>query len=167
MTEGAEPPAPPDRHPLRALYAIEFLLALAAIFLGWPQIGGQSHLDIMDWRWKLGLGGGLALAIAAATRAAVIGKTWTAIAWTVLALLLVAGMGAVTYFYHLQDEPEQPENLPAERAAGRRGGAMLSTCVAPPSCWRRNREVVMTMDIAPIPASRRTFFARSRSWSRS
>ena len=38
---------------LYVLYAIEFLIALIAIFTVWSQVGGQGHLDLLPWYVKL------------------------------------------------------------------------------------------------------------------
>ena len=38
---------------LRIAYTCEFLLATFASFTMWSQVGGQGHLDLMPWYWKL------------------------------------------------------------------------------------------------------------------
>jgi len=58
-------------HTLRLAYATQFLIAVIAIYVLWSQVGGQSHLDLMPWYVKLGLGAGAALAVVKATDAAV------------------------------------------------------------------------------------------------
>jgi len=58
-------------HTLRLAYATQFLIALIAVYVLWSQVGGQSHLDLMPWYLKLGLGAGAALAVVKATGAAV------------------------------------------------------------------------------------------------
>ena len=49
-----------DRHDLmpilRLAYSTQFLIALMAVFVLWSQVGGQSHLDLVPWTVKLGLG---------------------------------------------------------------------------------------------------------------
>jgi hypothetical protein len=55
---------------LRLFYAIEFLIALIATYTVWSQVGGQYHLDLMAWYWKLCLGVGIAFAAVKATAAA-------------------------------------------------------------------------------------------------
>ena len=47
-------------HTLRLAYATQFLIAVIAIYVLWSQVGGQSHLDLMPWYVKLGLGAGAA-----------------------------------------------------------------------------------------------------------
>ena len=56
---------------LRLAYATQFLIAVIAVFTLWSEVGGQSHLDLMPWYLKLGLGAGAALAVVNATRRAV------------------------------------------------------------------------------------------------
>ena len=65
-------------HTLRLAYATQFLIATIAIYVLWSQVGGQSHLDLMPWYVKLGLGTGAALAVVKATDAAVqgLGRRW-------------------------------------------------------------------------------------------
>ena len=64
---------------LRLLYTIEFLIAIIATYTVWSQVGGQYHLDLMAWYWKLGLGAGVAFAAVKATAAAVAGqRAWNA-----------------------------------------------------------------------------------------
>jgi len=43
---------------LRLAYATQYLIAVIAVFVLWSQVGGQSHLDLMPWYVKLGLGAG-------------------------------------------------------------------------------------------------------------
>jgi hypothetical protein len=40
---------------LRPLLIVEFLIAVQAAFTFWSQAGGQYHLDLMYWPWKVGL----------------------------------------------------------------------------------------------------------------
>src|SRR5579863_7861500 len=59
---------PMDNRFLRPLLIVEFLIALEAIFTLWSEVGGQYHLDLMFWPWKLGIGvasAGLVVAITA------------------------------------------------------------------------------------------------------
>jgi len=91
---------------LRLAYMSEFLLALVSIQELWSQVGGQGHLDLMPWYVKLLLVVGLALATVAGTAAAVgHERVWNAktLACLLIALLLAAGMGAVTYYYHVHE----------------------------------------------------------------
>ncbi len=101
---------------LRLAYAALFLIALIAVFTLWSQVGGQSHLDLMPWYLKLGLGAGAAFAVVKATAAAVTGsRTWNAgtLKWFGILLLLLTGCGLASYYCHLyleSDEEDQPDD---------------------------------------------------------
>lgn len=117
----------------RLLLAIEFLLALLAVYTLWGQVGGQYHLDLMAWYWKLIFGPALAFVIVRATMAAISGeRVWNirTIAWLISALALMAMMGVATYYCHLYEPADEddmnartsvPGALPA--SSGRPGGS--------------------------------------------
>jgi len=97
---------------LRPLLIVEFLLALQVVFTCWSQIGGQYHLDLMFWPWKLLLSVAAALLTTGLTASLVrtdgaAGKK----AWLYGTLLLatIALAGIVTYYYHLH-EPTDEDN---------------------------------------------------------
>lgn len=98
----------------RIAYAIEFFTALIAVFSAWSQVGGQGHLDLLDWYWKLILSVALSLAVVKATAAAACGDRFLnarTVLWLTLSLLLTITMGIVTYYVHLhepQDEQDEP-----------------------------------------------------------
>jgi hypothetical protein len=95
---------------LRLALMIEFLVALVAIFEVWSMAGGQGHLDLMPWYAKLGFTVGLALVTAMGTSAAMSHEhAWNAktMACLLLGLLLIGGMGATTYYYHLHENDDQ------------------------------------------------------------
>jgi heme/copper-type cytochrome/quinol oxidase subunit 4 len=97
---------------LRLAFTIEFLIALVAIFETWSMVGGQGHLDLMPWYAKLGFVLGLSLTIVMATMSAMAHEgAWNAktVACLVLALLIIAGMGATTYYYHLHENDDQSQ----------------------------------------------------------
>ena len=97
---------------LRVAYAIEFLAALCAVYVTWSQIGGQSHLDTMDWYMKLIPGVLLAWLIVKATAAAVRGETaWNGatLRWLSASLILIMLMAAMTYYQHLNEPPPEEE----------------------------------------------------------
>ena len=101
---------------LRLAYAALFLIALIAVFTLWSQVGGQSHLDLMPWYLKLGLGAGAAFPAVKATAAAVAGShAWNAgtLKWLGIVLLLLTGCGLASYYCHMYletDEEDQPDN---------------------------------------------------------
>lgn len=103
---------------LRLFYAIEFLIALIATYTVWSQVGGQYHLDLMAWYWKLCLGAGIAFAAVKATAAAVAGqRAWNSrtLKWISIIIALSLVCGAVTYYYHMTEPP--PENDDQEDTA--------------------------------------------------
>jgi hypothetical protein len=97
----------------RLAYALEFLVAIVAVFTAWPEIGGQDALDLMHWGWKLGLGLAMAGAIVAYTGALVSEPSaWSprAVRRLMALALLAIIMGAVTYYYVLQEEKSGDED---------------------------------------------------------
>ena len=101
---------------LRLIYAAEFLLALIAVFTVWSQVGGQTHLDLMAWYFKLFFGLAMAYAIVRATAAAVAGeRTWNSgtLRWTGMLIALAIAAGLVTYYYHLYEPSDEEESEPA------------------------------------------------------
>jgi hypothetical protein len=110
---------------LRLLYALEFLIALIATFTVWSQVGGQGHLDLMAWYWKLCLGAGIAFATVKATSAAVAGqRTWNSrtLRWISIILALALACGAVTYYYHVtepadDEDQDQQDTAPSSQTA--------------------------------------------------
>ncbi|MGD0363837.1 MAG: hypothetical protein ABSC93_23385 [Bryobacteraceae bacterium] len=98
---------------LRLFYAIEFLIAVIATYTLWSQVGGQYHLDLMAWYWKLSLGVGLSFAAVKATSAAVSGpRAWNSrtLKWISIILALALAAGAITYYYHLTEPPSDDED---------------------------------------------------------
>ena len=93
---------------LRAVHAAEFLLALLAVYTLWSQVGGQNHLDLIDWPWKLLLGAGLALA-------GVMAWNRKSAVWMILAVLLAVSMGALTYYHHLNEQTEEEPEVTVEQ----------------------------------------------------
>jgi len=103
----------------RLFYAIEFLIALIATYTVWSQVGGQGHLDLMAWYWKLGLGTAISFAAVKATAAAVNGnRVWNGrtLRWISIILALGLACGAVTYYYHLTEPPpdDEEDTTPAQ-----------------------------------------------------
>ena len=111
------------RHPLlRPLLILEFLIAIDAIFTLWSQVGGQYHLDLMFWPWKLGLSVGAAGLIVAIT-AGVARDDGAVTRQSVLLVSLLLGVVAlawvVTYYHHLHepDNDEGQQDEPADISA--------------------------------------------------
>jgi hypothetical protein len=97
---------------IRLAYVTQFMIALIAVFTVWGQVGGQSHLDLMPWYVKLGLGGGTALAAVRATMCAVSEKTaWNGgtVKWFGIMLALIAGCGLASYYFHVYGESDEEQ----------------------------------------------------------
>ena len=97
---------------VRLLYAIEFLIALLATYTVWSEVGGQEHLDMMAWYWKLLLGVAISVAAVKATAAAVSGeRAWNArtLRWLSVILALAVACGALTYYYHVNEPPPEED----------------------------------------------------------
>ena len=88
------------------------MVALIATFTLWSQVGGQGHLDLMAWYWKLLLSLGVAAAAVKATLAAVEHEqAWNprTLRWLAVIITLLIACGVVTYYYHLYEPDEQDE----------------------------------------------------------
>ncbi|MBZ5623228.1 MAG: hypothetical protein LAQ69_31580 [Acidobacteriia bacterium] len=97
---------------LRLAYAAQFLIALIAVFVLWSQVGGQSHLDLMPWYLKLGLGAGAAFATVKSTAAAVShDHAWSGptLKWFGIVLGLLVGCGLASYYYHVYGESDEED----------------------------------------------------------
>jgi hypothetical protein len=95
---------------LRLAYAFEFLIALMAIFGLWSEIGGEGHLGLMPWYVKLVCIVGLAWCWVRFTASIVEQQEfWTprTKGWVVATVLISVIMGAITYYYHLHEEPDE------------------------------------------------------------
>jgi hypothetical protein len=98
---------------LRLAYVALFLIALVAVFTLWSQVGGQDHLDLISWYWKLGLGAGAAFAIAQSAAAAVSGaRAWNArsVKWLLVAVALLVGCGIASWYAHVYYEDDDQDN---------------------------------------------------------
>ncbi len=105
---------------LRLAYTTQFLIALIAVFVLWSQVGGQSHLDLMPWYLKLGLGAGAAFATVKATAAAVAqDKTWNAgsLKWFGIMLALLVGCGMASYYVHVYAESDEDEQQDSQSSS--------------------------------------------------
>src|ERR1019366_3923040 len=102
---------------LRLAYTTQFLIALIAIFVLWSQVGGQSHLDLLPWSVKLGLGLAAAYSAVRATAASVSGdRAWNSqtLRWLGLTLTVLAACGYASYYAHMNleetDEGDQQQD---------------------------------------------------------
>lgn len=127
------------RHPLFApLLAIEFLLAIQASFTLWSQVGGEYHLTLVFWPWKLGIGLAAATLVVAITAAlvqnhGVFSRRVLSLASILVVVMLAAG--ALSYDAHLNEpagDEEDDESTSATHHA-RRAGSSFRTNAAPTS----------------------------------
>jgi hypothetical protein len=98
---------------LRPLLIVEFLIALEAIFTMWSEVGGQVHLDLMFWPWKLGLAVASAALIVAITANLVRNDgqvTRRAILFFSFLIVIFVVAGVVTYYYHLHEPTDQDQD---------------------------------------------------------
>jgi len=97
---------------LRLAYATQFLIAVIAVFVLWSQVGGQSHLDLMPWYLKLGLGAGAAFAAVKTSAAAVShahALNGATLKWFGITLALLIGCGLASYYYHVYGETDEDD----------------------------------------------------------
>ena len=107
---------------LRPFLILEFLVAVDAVYTLWSEVGGQVHLDLMFWPWKLALGVGAAALISLITGqlARNDGRlTRRALMFCSILIAIVLMAGVVTYYYHLneptqQDDDDSDEDAPAQ-----------------------------------------------------
>ncbi len=95
---------------VRLAVMTEVVVALVAIFETWSMAGGQGHLDLMPWYAKFGFAVALALTTVMGTSAAMShDRAWNAktVACLLLALLIAAGMGVTTFYYHVHENDDQ------------------------------------------------------------
>jgi hypothetical protein len=100
----------------RLVWVCEFLLAMIAIFIVWPEIGGESALEAMHWAWKLGFGTALALATVAFTvEISAQDAFWSmrSARWLAAIITLIAGMAVVTYYYSLEESTNDSDETNA------------------------------------------------------
>jgi len=98
---------------LRMAYSIEYLLAVLAIFTFWSEVGGQGHLDMMPWYTKMISVLASAWCCIRLTAGLVEERTaWNrrTVAWLAGLILVTFIMAAITYYYHLHEETDQPDS---------------------------------------------------------
>jgi hypothetical protein len=98
---------------LRPLLIVEFLVAIQAVFTVWSQVGGQYHLDLMFWPWKLGVGTSTAALIVAITANLLRNDgrvTRKAVAFASLLIAIFVVAGVVTYYYHVNEPTQQDDD---------------------------------------------------------
>ena len=101
-----------DPRLLRFIYICEFFLCLLVVFIAWPQIGGQMHIDLIDWQYKLLAGAMFSFAAVRATMAGCAAEQpWNArlSGWFIVVLLSMLAMGVLTYNAHLNEPPDDQE----------------------------------------------------------
>lgn len=122
--EGGRQPPPAEVDLLTVLTRLGagliFLAAFVAVTVGWRLIGGASHFEMTAWYLKCGLCLGWAAAVTGAVNRAMREReAWRGSArrWIAHAILISIAMGCVTYYYHLQEPPE--EEMAEEEATAR------------------------------------------------
>jgi hypothetical protein len=119
---------------LRLAYATEFLIALIAVFLLWSEVGGQSHLDLMPWYFKLFLGTGTAFAVVKATAAAVAHEhPWNGrtLKWLGIMAALLVGCGLASYYCHMYLEIDEGDDQPDSARVIVPGARASGSCILP------------------------------------
>lgn len=102
---------------VRLLAIAGFFLAFGVVFIAWPQIGGQNHVDLIDWYWKLTLGVFFSLAVVRSALAAVADeRPWNRrlLAWLLVVLITGAAMGLATYDAHLNEPADEGVDMGTE-----------------------------------------------------
>jgi hypothetical protein len=98
---------------LRAAYVLIFLVTLVAAYAVWPQAGGQGHLDLMPWYWKVFPPIAFSYSVVRASMAAGSGAAaWNrkSVAWLAMAVLFAGLIAGVTYYYHLTESQDQVDS---------------------------------------------------------
>jgi len=94
---------------LRPFLIPVFVVSVQVLLSAWAQIGGQSHLDLVFWPWKLGLSLLGAALLTGMTRE-LGGTALRPRVWGYIALLAatIAVAGALSYQAHL-NEPDESD----------------------------------------------------------
>jgi hypothetical protein len=97
---------------LRLAYSALFLIALIAVYVTWSEVGGASHLELLPWYIKMGLGAATALAVVRTTACAVGGeRAWNgqSVRWLGMVLVLATACGLSSYYAHMYLEDTDDE----------------------------------------------------------
>jgi hypothetical protein len=104
------------RPPLfRILLGIEYLIAVQALIAFWSHAGGQYHLELMFWPWKIAIPLAGAALVVAMTSGLARGLRWRSariLLMGVSLLLLMVVAGFVTYYYHVNEPTDQDDDDP-------------------------------------------------------
>ncbi len=106
-------------------YVVEFLAAVMVTLYAWGEIGGQGHMDLIPWYWKLVLPVGFSLGTVLATHSMVESDTaWNprSFRWFLLVAVLAVAMGSLTYYYHSQEPVEDQDTIEESTASGVKPG---------------------------------------------
>lgn len=143
---------------LRPLLIVEFLIAVQTIFTLWSEVGGQYHLEIMFWTWKLGISMVAASLIVAITANLVRNEgniTSRAIVFGSILIATALLAGIVTYYYHLnepQDEDQDEDDTPAKISRICGAGAHAGSFAAIPGCKEYAFDFSGIPDLSPDSA---------------
>jgi len=94
---------------LRLAYSVEFLIAILAIFTLWGEVGGENHLDLLPWYFKLiGVLGSAWCCVRFTAGMVEQRAVWNrrTVGWFTGIVLFGVMMGGLTYYYHLHEEPD-------------------------------------------------------------
>ena len=101
-----------------------YVLTLIAVLELWREVGGESHLALAPWYWRLVLplaaaGAVVGVAVSSANSH---GKFWNlrSIAWFGLLITIALAMAAVAYEGHLHENDTTDEDDPKTTAVLRR-----------------------------------------------
>lgn len=97
----------------RFAYLVEFLFAIDVVYNVWAQAGGQWHLDLMPWFWKLGCGLSFSACVVGFTAAITQSEQfWTkrSQAWMAGIVVTLGLMAGLTAYYHSQESQDEPDS---------------------------------------------------------
>ena len=92
---------------LRAIYGIEFLIALVAALLFWNYVGGPTHLDYVPWPWKALIPLAMAASVVRLTAST---TRLQSVRWILLLFGLMVAGGLLSYYAHLNEPQDEPDD---------------------------------------------------------